>query len=372
MRRFVKWLSYLLSSVAVAAGTAFVFWHHDCLVLSEELLRAGAVPTPRITRATLLFGGDVMVHKPQLEEALGSNGYSFDTTFSLLGELFDSVDLAVVNFETTLRRQPPFTGYPCFRSPEAIAGALKRIGVDAVMLANNHICDGAAEGLSQTVDAMQQYGIAYTGAFSDSTQIDSRNPLYLDAGPMTVAILNYTFGTNGLPVPKGMAVNRIDTVRMGEDLARIDTSRADIVCVMLHWGEEYMRTPSRQQQQIASFLRGRGVRLIIGSHPHVIQPIECDPHGAWAVAYSLGNMVSNQQWRFSDGGMLLHVELTRVGNAPVSIRLQPIPVWVFPHGHIILPEAVADTLSMPEYLRMRYQRFKDDFNQMINNQQNTI
>lgn len=292
MRRFVKWLSYLLSSVAVAAGTAFVFWHHDCSVLAGELLHAGSVPTPRITRATLLFGGDVMVHKPQLEEALGPNGYSFDTTFSLLGELFDSVDLAVVNFETTLRRQPPFTGYPCFRSPEAIAGALKRIGVDAVMLANNHICDGAAEGLSQTVDAMQQYGIAYTGAFSDSTQIDSRNPLYLDAGPMTVAILNYTFGTNGLPVPKGMAVNRIDTVRMGEDLARIDTSRADIVCVMLHWGEEYMRTPL-PTATADSFISARQRRPA-----HHRQPSACDTAHRMRSARSVGRSILAREHGF--------------------------------------------------------------------------
>jgi poly-gamma-glutamate synthesis protein (capsule biosynthesis protein) len=244
-----------------------------------------------------------------------------------------------------------------FRAPAELAVALQRAGVDAVALANNHICDRGAAGLRSTIEIVDSLGIKHTGAYSDSL---SRQPLYLSAAGIKLAVLNYTYGTNGLPTPRGMVVNRIDTVQMAADIASIDRSRADAVCVMVHWGEEYQRKPNSAQRAMAEFCHRQGVELIIGSHPHVVQPIECDSAARWATVYSLGNMVSNQQWRYSDGGLIVETVVSRVANLVPSIAVKPIPIWVLCPGYRIVPPSVGDTLTMNVVARGRYNQFMND------------
>lgn len=355
----------ILLVVAAAMNALYVSWAGAEYAVAQALLRTGEVPPPEVRRARILFGGDVMVHTPQLTAAATEDGYDFSRSFEPVAGLFREADLAVVNLETTVARRPPYTGYPRFRSPAAIAEALRDIGVDAVGLANNHICDRGSEGIASTVGVLDSIGIACTGAYADSSGIMMRRPLYLDGGELTVAMLNYTYGTNGLPVPYGMAVDRIDTTAILRDIAAVDRQRADCICILIHWGEEYRRHPNRLQLETADFCRRHGVELIVGSHPHVVQRVERDSMGRWAVAYSLGNMVSNQQWRYSDGGFLLDVRLSRVGDAPVSIEAEVVPVWVLCPGYrIITPEAVG-SIEMSDAARSRYDRFIADCREIL-------
>jgi poly-gamma-glutamate synthesis protein (capsule biosynthesis protein) len=157
-----------------------------------------------------------------------------------------------------------------------------------------------------------------------------------------------------------MVVNRIDTVQMAADSAAIDRSRADVVRVVVHWGEEYQRRPNRSQRAVADFCRRQGVELIIGSHPHVAQPIECDSAARWATVYSLGNMVSNRQWRYSDGGLMVEVALSRVGDAVASMSVRAVPIWVLCPDYRIIPPSVGDTLTMNAVARSRYKQFMND------------
>lgn len=363
MKLFASILYALLLAALVVGEVVYV----ECVVPLRELVTtvrtAGCQPAPQLRRVRMLFGGDVMAHTPQLSAAMTTEGsYSFDRSFEYVAPMLREADLAIVNLETTLSRRPPYTGYPMFRTPAELATTLRSVGIDAVGLANNHICDRGAAGIRTTIEVLDSLQIMHTGAFVDSL---SRQPLYLSANGLTIALLNYTYGTNGLPTPRGMVVNRIDTVQMAEDIASIDRSQTDAVCVMVHWGEEYQRRPNRAQRVVAEFCRRQGVELIVGSHPHVAQPIECDSAARWAVVYSLGNMVSNQQWRYSDGGLLVEVTLSRVEDRAVSMCVRPEPIWVLCPEYRIVPQSVGDTLTMSSVARGRYRQFVNDCQMLL-------
>ena len=303
----------------------------------------GPVPPPR--RMRLFFGGDVMQHMPQVEAARCGERFDYRPVFAALAPRMRAADLTVVNLETTLTRRGRYTGYPLFRSPVALADALRDAGVDVAVLANNHCCDGGAEGIRTTVAELDRCGILHTGVFADSADYKKNNPLYLNRCGMRLAIVNYTYGTNGMPVPAGTIVNLIDTVRMAADLAEARASGVDFIVACLHWGNEYERRENAGQRSLAAFLRRNGVGVVVGSHPHVVQPWRAD--SSHVVLYSLGNLVSNQRRRYTDGGLVAAVEAVRHADGRMDYRLETAPVWVALPGYRILPPEAADTMSLP-------------------------
>ena len=303
------------------------------------------VADPPVQRATLLFAGDLMVHTPQLTAARTSEGYDFSPSFTHLKPLIEEADLAVVNLETTLAAKGAYTGYPLFRSPAAMADAMREAGFDVALLANNHCMDYGVRGARETIEALDRVGLKHTGVFLSARERNARPHLYLQVGGISIALLNYTYGTNGMPVVKPAVVNRLDTVRMKEDIRRAKEWMPDCLAVALHWGVEYERKPNRDQRRIAEFLRREGVQLIIGSHPHVVQPIEQDSLGG-LIVYSLGNLLSNQHKRYTDGGLMVRVELEKKGDNPLQMNYRPIPVWVDrARQYRLLTREAADTLT---------------------------
>ena len=362
MRTILSILYALLLAVLMAGEVLYVEYFVPLRKMVTATCEVAIQPLPPLRRARVIFGGDVMAHTPQITAAKTADGYSFARSFEYVAPIMQQADLAIVNLETTLSRRPPYSGYPMFRAPVELAVELRNAGIDAVALANNHICDRGASGLLSTVEVLDSLNIKYMGAYADSL---ARQPLYISAADLTIAMLNYTYGTNGLPTPRGMVVNRIDTVQMAADIAAIDRSRADVVCVVVHWGEEYQRRPNRAQRAVADFCRRQGVELIIGSHPHVAQPIECDSAARWATVYSLGNMVSNQQWRYSDGGLMVEVVLSRVGEAAPSMSVRALPIWVLCPDYRIITPSVGDTLTMSTVARGRYNQFMNDCQMLL-------
>lgn len=316
----------------------------------------GQVPPPQ--RVRMWFGGDVMQHLPQVEAARRDGGYDYTESFAAIAPRMRAADLAVVNFETTLTRREPYTGYPMFRSPVALAAALRDAGVDVALLANNHCCDGGAAGIRTSIEELDRCGIRHTGVFADSADYRRNHPLYLTTHGVRLALLNYTYGTNGLPVPRGTIVNFLDTVRMGRDVAAARAAGVDFVVACLHWGNEYERRENASQRALAGFLFRHGVDVIVGSHPHVVQPWVCDT--SRVVLYSLGNLVSNQRRRYTDGGLTAEVEAVRHPDGRMSYRLTPTPVWVSLPGYRILPPEAADTLCGAEDYRL----FRNDLRQL--------
>ena len=299
-----------------------------------------------------------MQHLPQVEAARTASGFDYGPVFAALAPRMRAADLAIVNLETTLTRREHYTGYPLFRSPVALADALREAGVDVAVLANNHCCDGGAEGIRTTVEELDRCGIRHTGVFADSADYRRNHPLLLSCHGLRMALVNYTYGTNGMPVPAGMIVNRIDTVQMVRDLAAAKTLGADFIVACLHWGTEYERQANTSQRHLAAFLRRHGVDVVVGSHPHVVQPWEAD--STHVVLYSLGNLVSNQRRRYTDGGLVAEIEALRHPEGRMTYRTQTFPVWVSLPRYRILPPQAADTMTLPA----AYHRFRADIEEL--------
>lgn len=279
---------------------------------------------------TIRFIGDVMQHSPQIEAARHNDTYDYTECFAPVADLLSNADLTVANLETTLRPTPPFSGYPLFAAPAALADAMADAGIDVALLANNHICDRGRYGVRSTIHTLDSIGIAHTGAFADLPDYARNNPLTLTIGGFRIAIMNYTYGTNGMPIADGTFVNLIDTTQIALDMQRART--ADIRLVCIHWGEEYAQRPSKAQRKMAEWLYQQGATAIIGGHPHVMQPVEVRTDSKGAIRgvtfFSLGNFVSNQTWEATDGGMVATLRFEQQDNQPLQITPSWEYVWV--------------------------------------------
>lgn len=356
----ILFAALLLTAAAAIDSLCILLWRDAAA--SE---RCEPAPAPSVRRASLLFTGDWMQHTPQISAARTADGFDYEPSYRHVAPHFLRADLAVVNLETTLTRREPYTGYPCFRSPVALADALKRAGADVALLANNHCCDGGSEGILTTVEELDARGIRHTGAFADSADYRRNRILRLDCNGIRIALLNYTYGTNGLPVPAGRIVHRIDTLRIAEDLRSLPHDSTDCIIACMHWGNEYERRPNSTQRALAGFLFERGVDIIVGSHPHVIQPYEAD--STRVVLYSLGNFVSNQQKRYCDGGLIARIEIEKRDSQRCRFSTEVTPVWVYRPGYRILPPEAADTFPLPAAARLRYEEFLRDTHACIGN-----
>jgi len=265
---------------------------------------------------SLLFIGDVMGHGPQINAAYDSNtdSYSYDSVFCRMKPVFNLADIAIANLEVTLAGKP-YTGYPQFSSPNALAEALKAAGVDVLVNANNHAADRGKSGIIKTIQTLDTLAIPHTGTFQDEAERDTTYPLILVKNGFRIALLNYTYGTNGIEVPSPVIVNTIDMAQIRKDVDQAKRANVDEVIAFVHWGIEYQNDPNREQERLASYLHGLGIRIVIGSHPHVIQRMEAsydtDSTTGSVTVYSLGNFVSNQRDRYKNGGALAYLTLTK-------------------------------------------------------------
>lgn len=262
----------------------------------------------------LLFIGDVMGHDAQINSAYDSATGKFDyhEVFAPISDIMSAPDFTIANLEVTLAGKP-YGGYPKFSSPDELAVALQDHGVDALVTANNHSCDLGKTGVIRTLDVLDSLGMAHTGTFRSTREKAEQNLMIIEEHNIRVGLLNYTYGTNGIPIPQGTEVNLIDTLQMKGDIALAHQQELDHLVVFLHWGKEYKHQPSEAQQGLANFLFDLGVNSIIGSHPHVLQPMEMrNPvQGDQFIAYSLGNFVSNQRTQPRDGGAMVKLTLTK-------------------------------------------------------------
>jgi len=193
--------------------------------------------------------------------------------------------------------------------------------------------------------------------------------LYLNVNGIRLAMLNYTYGTNGLPTPDGIIINRIDTSAIAYDLQQIDRTKTDGVIVYFHWGEEYARQPNATQKMIADLCHRYGAEIVIGSHPHVVQPIsyfeQDDGKVRNLTVYSLGNLVSNQRNRYTDGGIIVAIDITKEQGEPLSLKIHYTPIWVQLPKYLILTTSVADTIPMSANESKAYYQFITDIHQLL-------
>lgn len=291
-----------------------------------------AISFAQESRVTLLFAGDAMQHLPQIYAAKTDSGYNYDAVFELVKDKISKADIAGINFETTLGGKP-YSGYPLFSSPNEYATALKNAGFNIFFTANNHALDTGKKGLEQTISVIKKEGAKQTGTFESEEQRNLNYPLMIIKNGIRIAFLNYTYGTNGLVVEEPNIINFIDTALIKKDIEIAQLLKPDIMIAVMHWGEEYYTVPSSKQKETAQFLLNNDVRIIIGHHPHVVQPIQINSVNdsiASTVFYSLGNFVSNQRKQNTDGGMLAEIVIAKDDKyGPVKIESVDYSlVWV--------------------------------------------
>lgn len=289
-------------------------------------------------KVKLVFVGDIMGHDSQITSAeIEKNKlYDYAPCFEYIEPILKNADLAIGNLELTLPGKPPYKGYPRFRSPNDLALDLRYAGFDMLVTANNHSNDSGKEGVLNTIATLDEYNFYHTGTFPNQELRDAYYPLLVYKNGFRLVFLNYTYGTNGLKTVPPTIVNLIDEEQIEADMAVARQLQGDAIIVLMHWGKEYQLNESKEQQALAEKLQAWGADLVIGAHPHVVQPVK---EGArmlqngeqkkTLVAYSLGNFISGQRRINTDGGLMLEVELTK-DKTTQEVQISDhayIPVW---------------------------------------------
>ncbi|MFD1038333.1 CapA family protein [Virgibacillus byunsanensis] len=242
--------------------------------------------------------GDMLIHNSVYQDANTGNGYDFTTMLEAVKPTLNDTTLSFANQETMIGGDAlGLSSYPTFNSPKEVGDALKWAGVDVVALANNHTLDRGEEAIQNAIDHWETIDMMYTGAYKDQEDRENIRVYETDEG-ISIAFLAYTYGTNGIPVPEGKdyLVNLIEQEMIASDIARAK-EQADVVALSLHFGNEYERMPSEQQKELVQFAADQGVHVVLGHHPHVLQPVDWvrgEEGNKMFVAYSLGNFLSGQ------------------------------------------------------------------------------
>lgn len=262
---------------------------------------------------TLLFAGDLMQHQAQIDAArtpLG--GYDYTPCFAAVKEQIQAADVAIGNLEVTLGGKP-YRGYPAFSAPDEYLYAIRDAGFDVLLTANNHCLDRGRKGLERTLLLLDSLAIPSAGTYRTKDERTERYPLLIEKNGFRIALLAYTYDTNGIRVSAPNHVNYIHKEEMLADIRAAHALRPDAIIACMHWGTEYQSLPNREQKELADWLLAQGVTHVIGSHPHVIQPMELRETGTRqnVVVYSLGNCFSNMSVPRTDGGLLFTLRLEK-------------------------------------------------------------
>lgn len=267
-------------------------------------------------KAEIVFAGDAMMHQRQIDSAMvGDDLYDYSSCFEAITPYVENADFAVVNLETPLGGAP-YSGYPMFCAPDSYLDALRKAGFDLFLTANNHTLDRRDKGLKRTIGVIEaKKDILHIGTYRSAAHRDSILPLIKDIAGFKVAFLNYTYGTNGISKTTPVEIDYIDRNRISRDIKTARAKGAEIVTVCIHWGDEYHLLPNQGQKYLANWLATQGVDLIIGGHPHVIQPMQLVDNpvtgGKTLTVYSLGNFISAMRTTDTRGGAMVKVRLAR-------------------------------------------------------------
>lgn len=246
------------------------------------------IPSPKPLRqfsdtVSVAIIGDVMMHAAQLE-------YDNSTFLDGISGWLKEADFGCANMEFTLAGKP-YSGYPTFSAPDEYARSVRNCGADVFLTANNHILDKGQTGLGRTLDIYRNMGILFTGSAGSREEKEARNPLILRRRGISIALINFTYGTNA-PAGKGWpATCRMDEKDIEDAFSRARSQGADFIVVLPHWGNEYELTHSATQEKWARKLVSLGADAVVGAHPHVVQ--DSTHINGVPVIYSIGNAVSN-------------------------------------------------------------------------------
>ncbi len=296
--------------------------------------------TPYEKEAQVIAVGDIMMHLAQTKSGYNpqTNSYSFPTFFSKVQPILSQGDWVIANLETPLAgEEAKYTDYPMFNAPDTVADDIKKAGFNIISTANNHSLDRGEIGVLNTIKNLQKRDLITLGTYAsveDKTKI-----LTVEKNDINMAILSYTYGTNGIPLPQGKdyLVSLIDQKKIIADIKKAQAEKVDIITVILHQGSEYQRLPNEEQKTLVKNLVNEGADLILGSHPHVVQPYEIfeikEENGKIrkAVAiYSMGNFIAYQIGNYKDLGVIFKVKIKKHfpdGETEIT-EVEAIPTYI--------------------------------------------
>jgi poly-gamma-glutamate capsule biosynthesis protein CapA/YwtB (metallophosphatase superfamily) len=288
-----------------------------------------------VKNITIASVGDIMMHGPQIKSGnLGNGKYDFSMMFKSIKPYIEKADFALGNLETTLSgEEKKYTGYPQFNAPEILAKNIKDAGFDMVTTANNHSLDRSFYGVIKTIENLDKAGLAHTGTYK--TEEDSKSIFLQDINGVKIAFLVYTYGTNGIQVKEKFAVNLIDRSKIFEDIKKARSLKVDMIIASMHFGNEYETKQNKTQEDLVNFLFQNGVDVVLGSHAHVLQPVEIkkvkDVYGIEKerfVIYSQGNIVSNMSDRYKNSGVIVNLNIRKDENGTILDKVDYIPTVV--------------------------------------------
>ena len=284
----------------------------DVELAADPVLQHKENPFPTISLAAV---GDVLIHDRVYNEAKTEDGYDFMPMVKSMQPYMEAATVTFANQETMIGGEEiGLSSYPSFNSPTEVGDAVKELGVDIVSIANNHTLDRGEEAIFRAIDHWNKIGIPYVGAYESAEDASKVRVVETDEG-ISLAFVAYTYGTNGIPVPTGKEylVNFIDKKKIAADIAEAK-KLADVVVTSLHFGEEYARMPNVTQKDLVQFVVDEGADIVLGHHPHVLQPVDWvegkDGNKAFVV-YSLGNFFSGQRDFEKQTGGMVQIEISK-------------------------------------------------------------
>jgi poly-gamma-glutamate capsule biosynthesis protein CapA/YwtB (metallophosphatase superfamily) len=310
------------------------------------------------SQITLGAVGDILIHNSVYEDAFTGDGYDFRPMLAPVKNALLSPDLTFANQETVLGgTELGLSSYPMFNSPYEVGDALKDAGVDIVSMANNHTLDAREEGIMNATAYLKKIGIEYVGAYRSLE--DQNTPRIINRDGISVGFVAYTYGTNGLirPEDKPYLVQYIEQDKIINDIKAL-RSQVDFIVVSLHFGLEYQRFENVVQRLLVEEVSKAGADIILGHHPHVLQPADWIIHDDGRktfVIYSLGNFLSGQADTYQRIGAVLHLDLSkRIDSNNEThydmFNAKIMPTWTYRPNYTnykVIPLIDADKYDLP-------------------------
>ena len=289
---------------------------------------------------TMTAIGDTLCHNTQYWDAYNSSTkqYDFSYVYDDIKDYTSSADITIGSLETTFAGEDRgYSNYPVFNSPDSLATGLKDIGVDVISLAGNHALDYGYSGICRTIDVLDNVGISHLGTYKSAE--DQDKILIKDVKGVKIAFINYTYGTNGIPVPsdKPYCLNLIDKDLISKQIKQAKEQNVDMIVACMHWGTEYKTSANDEQKELADFLFKSGVDIILGNHPHVLESMEKKTitldDGSTKdvfVVYALGNFTADQRAEITRDSAILNLDITKDSHGKILInKVSYVPIYMY-------------------------------------------
>lgn len=294
---------------------------------------------------TMTAIGDTLCHNTQYWDAYNSSTkqYDFSYVYDDIKDYTSSADITIGSLETTFAGEDRgYSNYPVFNSPDSLATGLKDIGVDVISLAGNHALDYGYSGICRTIDVLDNVGISHLGTYKSAE--DQDKILIKDVKGVKIAFINYTYGTNGIPVPsdKPYCLNLIDKDLISKQIKQAKEQNVDMIVACMHWGTEYKTSANDEQKELADFLFKSGVDIILGNHPHVLEPMEKKTitldDGSTKdvfVVYALGNFTADQRAEITRDSAILNLDITKDSDGKILInKVSYVPIYMYKNSAV--------------------------------------